>query len=165
MYLVYVWWCSACLCFFAGNMQIFVKIAGKIVTLDVLASDTINDVKTKLQDKIGIPYYAQKLMFAGYQLNNYHTVTDCGIKKEATLHLLPELKLKGLLLSVLYLILSSVLLLLSYSLVNWIVVLFLIKTHGSVSCGPRSWRATPMSILTGRTKTQFLHLRSSVLPL
>ncbi|XP_065919555.1 uncharacterized protein [Dysidea avara] len=78
-----------------GNMQIFVKIAGKIVTLDVLASDTINDVKTKLQDKIGIPYYAQKLMFAGYQLNNYHTVTDCGIKKEATLHLLPELKLKG----------------------------------------------------------------------
>ena len=39
-----------------------------------------------------------------------------------------------------------------------------IKTHGSVSCGPRSRRATPVSILTGRKKTQFSHLRSSVLP-
>ena len=40
----------------------------------------------------------------------------------------------------------------------------LIKTHGSVSCGPRSRRVTPVSILTGRKKTQFSHLRSSVLP-
>ena len=39
-----------------------------------------------------------------------------------------------------------------------------IKTHGSVSCGPRSRRVTPVSILTGRKKTQFSHLRSSVLP-
>ena len=42
--------------------------------------------------------------------------------------------------------------------------LFIIKTHGSVSCGPRSRRVTPVSILTGRKKTQFSHLRSSVLP-
>ena len=40
-----------------------------------------------------------------------------------------------------------------------------IKTHGSVSCGSRSRRVTPVSILTGRKKTQFSHLRSSVLPL
>ena len=39
-----------------------------------------------------------------------------------------------------------------------------IKTHGSVSCGPRSRRVTPVSILTRRKKTQFSHLRSSVLP-
>ena len=39
-----------------------------------------------------------------------------------------------------------------------------IKTHGSVSCGPRSRRVTPVSILTGRKKTQFSHLRSSVIP-
>ena len=31
-----------------------------------------------------------------------------------------------------------------------------IKTHGSVSCGPRSRRVTPVSILTGRKKTAFL---------
>ena len=39
-----------------------------------------------------------------------------------------------------------------------------IKTHGSVLCGPRSRRVTPVSILTGRTNTQFSYLRSSVLP-
>ena len=44
-------------------------------------------------------------------------------------------------------------------------LLMYIKTQGSVLCGPSSRRATPMSILTGRKKTQFLHLRSSVLPL
>ena len=30
-----------------------------------------------------------------------------------------------------------------------------IETHGSVSCGPRSRRATPLSILTGRKKCNF----------
>ena len=43
-------------------------------------------------------------------------------------------------------------------------IISLIKTHGSVSCGPRSRRVTPVNILTGRKKTQFSHLRSSVLP-
>ena len=38
-----------------------------------------------------------------------------------------------------------------------------IKTHGSVSCGPRSRRTTPVSILTGRTKTSFSHLCISVI--
>ena len=38
-----------------------------------------------------------------------------------------------------------------------------IKTHGSVSCGPRSWRATPVSILIGRTKTSFSQLCISVI--
>ena len=36
-----------------------------------------------------------------------------------------------------------------------------IKTHDSVSCDPRSRRAIP---LTGRKKTQFSHLCSSVIP-
>ena len=38
-----------------------------------------------------------------------------------------------------------------------------IKTHSSVSCGPRSRRATPVSILTGRTKTSFSHHCISVI--
>ena len=46
---------------------------------------------------------------------------------------------------------------LSLHLTRWI------KTHGSVSCGPRSRRATPVSILTGRTKTSFSHLCISVI--
>ena len=42
-------------------------------------------------------------------------------------------------------------------------VMRIIKTHGSVSCDPRSWRATPVSILTGRTKISFSHLCISVI--
>ena len=38
-----------------------------------------------------------------------------------------------------------------------LLIVTCIKTHSSVSCGPRSRRATPVSILTGRTKTQFSH--------
>jgi len=39
----------------------------------------------------------------------------------------------------------------------------LIKTHGSVSCGPRSRHTTPASILTGRTIMQFSRMHNFVL--
>ena len=42
-------------------------------------------------------------------------------------------------------------------------VIYFMKTHGSVSCGPRSRRATPVSILTGRTKASYSHLCISVI--
>ena len=72
------------------DAHVFVKTrSGKtVITLDFVPEKTVQDVKKKIRDELGIPTEQQQLFFHGKEIEDGRTLNDYNIPKESTIHLI-----------------------------------------------------------------------------
>lgn len=77
-----------------GLLSIFVKtLTGRTITIPVTLSETIYEIKQKIETKVDIPAEEQRLVYAGKQLEDGRTLRDYQVEENATLHL--ALRIRG----------------------------------------------------------------------
>ncbi len=69
------------------KMQIFIQTLSATVTLYVEPTDTIADVKAKIEGEEGTPPEQQRLLFGGEVLFDERTLAACGVTGDSTLRL------------------------------------------------------------------------------
>ena len=73
-----------------GGMKIFIETPSNgTITIEVKPSDTIEDIKSKIQDMESIPTDQHCLLLEGKQLDDNRTIFDYHIKNESILILEP----------------------------------------------------------------------------
>lgn len=70
------------------SMKIFYRsLSRKYIPLEVKSSDSVEDVMLKIQDKEGIPPDAQRLVFAGQELERGRDISYYNIQRESTIYM------------------------------------------------------------------------------
>ena len=76
-----------------GSFQIFVQtLTGKYITLWVKSDNTVKDIKDQIYAMVGMLPDEQRIIFAGNQFEDGHTLSDYNIQECSTLHLLCYLR-------------------------------------------------------------------------
>lgn len=71
-----------------GPMPINVRtMTGKTITLRVQPDATVKQVVLMIYPREGIPWEQQRVVFAGRQLENKRTLSECGIGRETIIDL------------------------------------------------------------------------------
>ena len=76
------------------SYEIYIKtLTGKTLTINVYELLTVLELKILIEDKEGIPIDQQRIIFAGYQIEDDRTLISYSILRECTLQLV--LRLRG----------------------------------------------------------------------